>query len=216
MIVSARTFAVLAALACGLMSACGSLARESTPSGGSGDSPIYASVSALARQSDAILVVEVGAVASREFDNGGDDSDGDPGVPMVFWHAEVVDVLVGQWGEEPGEDIRLAWPDVDREPNQDRSRLSAGQVIVLFAKRLTPVDAPGIDTQEVFYVPLGGDNGVLDLEGHQATARSDALVSVSDPEGDTHGRLSASLVDITEAIAHGDNPGGQTTPAETP
>ena len=98
MIVSARTFAVLAALACGLMSACGSLARESTPSGGSGDSPIYASVSALARQSDAILVVEVGAVASREFDNGGDDSDGDPGVPMVFWHAEVVDVLVGQWG----------------------------------------------------------------------------------------------------------------------
>lgn len=208
MSVGARTLAVLAALACGLLSACGSLAKESISSGGSGDSPVYASVSALARQSDAILVVEVGSVASREFDNGGDDSDGDPGIPMVFWHAEVVDVLAGRSGEEPGEDIRLAWPDLDREPSQDRSRLSAGQVIVLFAKRLTPVDAPGIDTQKVFYVPLGGDNGVLDLDGQQATARSEALLSLSGSEGETQGRLSAGMADIALALGHLDNPGG--------
>lgn len=188
----------LAALICGILTGCAGTSNESV--GSSADYPLYESVSALTGDSDAILVVEVGALASTEMDNGGDDSDGNAGVPMAFWHATVVRVLAEESGEEPGDNVVVAWPDLDKDSMQDRSRLESEQIVVLFAKRLTPIDAPGIETQDVFYVPLGGDNGVLDVDEEHATSRSEVLSRILASDEPAKGRLTVRLDHLAMAV----------------
>jgi hypothetical protein len=185
-----------------LTPSCGNNAEPgSPPRGGSADYQVYESVASLIRETDATVVVEVAGVASKEYDDGGDDAD-ERGFPMAFWDAEVIDVLEPGSGIERGDTVVIGWPDLDEIEMEDRSALNAGESVVVFAVRRTPVDAPGIDTQEVFFMPLGGDNGVMDVAQGQATARSDLLTRLSDPPagGSEADRLSVSLADLERAV----------------
>ncbi|MBO9522044.1 MAG: hypothetical protein J7518_10955 [Nocardioidaceae bacterium] len=159
----------LAASTLVLLAGCGSVHSDGPPASGSADYATYGSVEDLAREADFVGVVRIGEVSTRELDDGGS---GDPadGVPMAFWNAEVTET----WRGEPLADqkIVVAWPDLEKEQVDGRSDLAAGQVVVLFARRLTPAEAPGIKTQEVFYAPVGGDNGVLDVKDEVAAPRS--------------------------------------------
>lgn len=73
----------------------------------------------------------------------------------------------------------VAWTD-HGGTDVETSELTAGDEVVLFLERLPSADAPGIDTETDFYVPLGGDNAVFDVGDSNVTARSAYVIAFED------------------------------------
>lgn len=194
---------ILSVAAVMLASGCANTPEVDGPSrSGSADYQVYESVASLVHETDETLEVKIVGVASKEYDNGGDDTD-EEGFPMAFWTAEVYDVVEGDSDIAVGDSIVVGWPDLELIQLEGRSALKPGQDVVIFAVRRTSIDAPGIDTQEVFYVPLGGDNGVMDVSQDHATARSGLLSGLASgaDSGQAQERLSVSLTDLKQAVA---------------
>jgi len=178
-------------------------ARSGGLSGGrqvSADYPSYESMDQLVAASDTTAIARIGEIATREIDDGGTGI-AEAGVPMIFYHATLIESLEGPAREKQ---IIVGWPDLDKMPIEGRSSLDDGDMVVLFAQVLTPRDAPGIDTQREFYVPVGGDGGVMDVTGDTAVARSPIVRGTGtgvDTSSDPNGHLKISLTDLRAAVA---------------
>jgi hypothetical protein len=139
------------------------------------DRPTFTSVAALNRDADAAVVGTVDGVIGTELDNGGNpesDSAGG-GTPMTLLRFSVERTIRGQ---APAT-ITLAWP--DSAGTEDLvSELRTGERVVLWLDHLTAEQAPGLDLVNDVWVPLGGDDGVMDVKGQAVRARSSNLVSL--------------------------------------
>lgn len=183
-----------------LLSPCGACSAVDSPQGSTAvveaaiDSPSYPSVVALNENSDSTVVGTVGQLIGREVDDGGNSEDSG-GTPMAIYAVSVQRVLRGSAPDE----IAIAWLDasnVKAEPAV--SKMVTGQQVVLWLDHLSAVEAPGIDLVDEVWVPIGGDNGVMDLEGQVATARSVHLVAWDVDAGS--GPLKATITELARAM----------------
>lgn len=146
----------------------------------SSDGPVYPAVSDLTANATLVVRGTVGELRATEIDDGGvGDTEG---VPMVFFDFEIDDVLAGISSTN---NIVVGWLDKSIDTS-DLSELEEGDVVVMFLNSLTDTIAPGIDTETQWYIPLAGDNGVLDVVANNVVARSPSL---TDLEGMPGGRL---------------------------
>jgi hypothetical protein len=130
--------------------------------------PQYSSVEDLAEASDAVAFVTIGKKLEVRQD-GEPDVMGDE-VPMAIFEVTVDKLLKGRTDSsaiqlavlDEGASVETDWITAPLE----RERL------VLFLERIEP---PALQMTTPFYVVVGGDNGVLSVEGATLTARSNAL-----------------------------------------
>ncbi|MFE9247830.1 hypothetical protein [Streptomyces sp. NPDC007088] len=185
--------------------------------GGEGDRPVYASVEELARASAGAFAVRIGRVVGRECDDGGEAREaegprGDAGadcVPMVFREATVEAVVLKPSGPAGGGravavPARVVLGGVEKEAGGGRgpvAALASGAHMVVYARRLSPADHPGIDSVTGdLWIPTGGEQGLFDIEGKTVRARS-ALVTrltARSPASDG-GRLRATVGELRRA-----------------
>lgn len=165
------------------------------------DYPVYGSVAALGAAADAVVVGRVGGVAGRELDGGGDPETGDAGgIPLVFRHLTVQRVLAG--AVRVGDDLLLSRLDLTKVQAADYTPLTEGQTLLLFLRHRSRADGPGVTSVNETWVPLSADNGVFDVAGSQARARSTLLTSVrEEPSARSDaGHLRATLDEIAAAL----------------
>lgn len=177
------------------LSACGS----STPTV-SMDYPTYSTVAELDRVADVVVLGQIGARTSTEYDNGGNEEVGDGGqplgIPMAFFDFTVQKVLQGDLTDKT---ITVEWIDTSKVTLEDStSDLKQGQTVVLWLQHLTTQDAPGVTSVSDFWVPVSGDNGVMDVAAGHATARSETLTGLKTPGQE---RLSISQEALAAALA---------------
>jgi hypothetical protein len=144
------------------------------------DGPIYDSIEALTAAAEVVVLGSVGEVRGTEVDDGGNE-DGD-GIDVTFTSVTVDEVLSGRATTvQAGDTLAVGVSDA-------ASELSEGDEMVLFLEQLTHADAPGIDTEDVFYVIIGIDaNGAFDVQDGAVIARSSnvrGLATVDDAESD--------------------------------
>ena len=192
-----------AALAVGIISACGtgttSEAQEKTYI--SSDGPAHASVAALAKDSTLYIVGTVGKVLSREMDSGGlDDSLAEnASMPVKFVDLEVQSssnpTLI-----PPGNTVPVVWPDYgDEVVSEQTSDLVTGSEVLLFVNLRDSKTAPGIETVDSFVAPVGGENGVFDIDQGIAIARSPYLNALDASSQDVNSRsLRAPVASVTQ------------------
>ncbi|WP_155990573.1 hypothetical protein [Paraoerskovia marina] len=163
------------------------------------DYATYDTVLELDQASDATVVVTIGKSVGTDLDDGGepevDDGGSAVGTPMRFYDARVDEVIRGEIPPE----IVVAWLDTDRiESSEPLSAIEPGQQLVRWLDHLEPGDAPGIEIVSDFWVPVSGDNGVMDYSGSKATARSSELTGLTDSDvgGDA---LEATLDELVSA-----------------
>lgn len=132
----------------------------------------YGSIEDLARGADLVIVGTVGPIVDEEDDRGGDpevDAESGeriPGTPMAF--AEVtVDIVVV--GAHPGASIVVGFVDPGRAVSDQSSPLVDGQHVLLYLENRDEKSAPGITVVDEHWVPMSGDNGVLDVVGAGAS-----------------------------------------------
>lgn len=167
---------VLALVACVSLASCGDGDKLSV----SMDYPEYSTVQALNGKAQLVVVGRVGRVLASELDNGGSpetaDEGGPAGTPLSFYDISVTETL---HGEDPGESIVIAWLDRSRLADDDQiSALNSGDEVILWLVERTPEQAPGVSSVKNFWVPVSGDNGVMDVRGVRAVARSTVLTGV--------------------------------------
>lgn len=176
--------AVMAAALLVAMSGCGQGTAGTTSTQGpasqriqlDADYPSFPSVLALTSQADAVVVGRVTGILSRERDGGADQPESSGrGIPMVFYQFAVQEVIKGDVADR---DISVGWIDLSLVTTPDVSAIEKSPAVLLFLEHLTSVDAPGISTVTDFFVPLGADNGVFDVSGDVATARSRIVQSL--------------------------------------
>lgn len=148
------------------------------------DYPTYRSVQAMNDNSDATVLGTVGELIGTELDNGGNPERGDEGqeqgTPLAMYGFTVERVLRGAAPQQ----INVAWLDVERLANSDQIRpLKPGQKVVLWLDHLSQEETPGLELVDDVWVPLSGDNGVMDVEGDRVMARSADLVAIDDEPG---------------------------------
>jgi hypothetical protein len=144
------------------------------------DYPVYDTVSDLTAHSEIVVLGTVGKKIGSELDNGGDPEltdEGRPmGTPLSFYAFDVEKVLQGS----PETTLTVAWLDKAKLKDEDTiSDLESGQRVVLWLVQRTPDQAPGVTTAKNFWVPVSGDNGTMDVEGDQVTARSSLLTGLT-------------------------------------
>lgn len=137
----------------------------------SADYPVYASVEELVAASDLVVTGSVGEVVGRQTEG---SRGGSVGNPMVFYDFRVAEVLKGQ---SPLEMV-VGYVDLDKISMDEVSAVTAGQELMFFLRCLPDEQSPEIDVVGDFCIPLSADNGVFDVEGDTATARSELLVAV--------------------------------------
>ena len=160
------------------LAACGS----STPTV-SMDYPTDRTVNELDGVADVVVLGQVGDRTSTEYDNGGNEEVGDEGqplgTPLAFYDFRVQRVLRGDLSEQS---ITVEWLDTSaislKEPLSD---LKKGQTVVMWLQHLTTAESPGVTSVADFWVPVSGDNGVMDVASGKATARSEVLTGVEKP-----------------------------------
>ncbi len=150
------------------------------------DYRVYPTVSSLAESAEVVVLGSVEEVVSREID--GDpseeefDAEGNPnGTPMVFFRYSVKRVIKGSVAADH---LILGWIDTDKVSMEGVSRIQRGEPTLLFLRRLSDVQSPGITSVDQFYIPVSGDNGVFDVVGSAVRARS-RLVEGMAQEGQT-------------------------------
>lgn len=92
---------------------------------------------------------------------------------MKFHEVTVTQVLAG----DVGTSLVLAWIDQGKRTEEGLSDVAAGQQTLLFLQRRTSPDAAGIQSQDDSYVTVGY-NGVFDVAGDAATARSQNVTAL--------------------------------------
>lgn len=150
----------------------------------------YPSVEALEGASDVVVAGQLGESIGEFEDRGGDpevDEFGDPipGIPMEVFSFTVSRSSILEIA--PGDVIPVLWIDLDAVNAEGVTPLRAGDDVVLFLKHLTPASAPDLAKfGDEAWVPVSGDNGVMDLNsaGDAAHPRSsvmnEATVSLDD------------------------------------
>lgn len=132
------------------------------PFGATPDMPVYSSIAELSEVSDLVILGTIQGVVGRETDYGTSNSDNLSdrlGVPTVFYEVAVTETLRG----EAGGNIIVASPDLDEIAIREATVLRNGEQVLLFLKRQTTEDAPGITAFSDFYVTVSLDNGVFNL-----------------------------------------------------
>lgn len=160
----------------------------------SGDGPVYDTVSALTGEADLVI-----RGAALEVVHAGEDCGGsDPAtegqcLPYEMWSVRTDAVLAGA---APAE-VFLAWP-VARGGDGDLVPLRPRQPLVLFLhERDSSVSAPAGYPQS--YVPFHADQGVFEVAGTVATARSHLVRGLMEPTV-AAGRLSVPVADLVAAV----------------
>lgn len=131
------------------------------------------SMTELSASADVVLVGTVGEVRGRELDDGGEA--GNMGRPVVFFDLDITRSVRGPALASP---IALGWYDLEERPVEGVSPLVPGEELLLFLERGDARTGPGIDTERVWYSPVGMDNGVFDVRGSDVVARSLVVQSV--------------------------------------
>lgn len=140
------------------------------------DYPGYETAAALTAASDVVVRGTVGSLRGTETDDGGDGSG--EGLPMLYFNFTVDEVLAGP---DPGSSLALAWLNTS---DPELSVLTPGDHLIIFAEYVTDTEAPGMTLETAVYVPLSGDNGVLDVTQNAVVARSPFLTSLEGlPQG---------------------------------
>lgn len=147
------------------------------------DYATYSTANELDRVADVVVLGQVGSLKATEYDNGGNEEVGDEGqqlgIPMAFYDFSVEKVLRGDLAQK---NITVEWIDTTKVTTEEQiSELKPGQTVILWLRHLTAKDAPGVASISDFWVPVSGDNGVLDVNNGKATARSDALTGIDQP-----------------------------------
>lgn len=168
---------LVTACALALVAACGQVSGSEVVSM---DQPDFATVDALAKNSDAVVIGVIGDVVARERDGGGNPEISDEGravgLPMVFRSMSVTRVV---GGNAPSR-LVVGWIDIDVVTLTDPlSRLEAGQKVVLFLRHRAPGQAPGVADVSDFWVPISGDNGVMDVTASGYRARGAVLTGLT-------------------------------------
>ena len=164
------------------------------------DGPTYDTVVALEAEADAVVVATVGELVGKEIDGGGEpevDGEGEiVGIPMEFWSVDVERVLAG----DAPDTLTVAWIDQRTIRIEGRlSEFSVGDELVLYLVH-QPADAtPGLKSVEDVWVPLSGDNGVMDIDGDKVIARSELLTGLTSP-GKVGVPLTATVDELESAL----------------
>jgi hypothetical protein len=146
--------------------------------GGRGGDPLT-SVQQLTEQSDLVVRGDVGRLRGTEIDDAGDNPTAGPSV--AFFDFDIDEVLAGSGGTGT---IVFAWPDLATNEMAGFSPIEQGDGLVLFLAKPTPDEAPGIDSETGFYVPLAADYAVFDVDGSQVVARSPKVTKLLMKPGD--------------------------------
>ncbi len=172
--------------------------------GATPDMPVYSSIEELSAESDLAVVGKIKRVSAREVDYGTSDLDERTdriGIPTVFYEVEVVETILGR---EPGDTIVVGTPDMDAISIRESTALQPGQQVVLFLKRRTRVDAPGITSYDEFYVTVSMDNGVFDVPtgvvGPVGRVNDDAVAVPRGRNADMFGGSVFTMSEIREGI----------------
>lgn len=160
--------------------------------------PDFVTVKDLARNSSVYVRGTIGGIISREADDGGlGDASGIAQVPVKFVALEVTQ------SSDPelvavGSAVPVIWSDLGPGLQSDQaSDLVEGAEVLIFAETLTAADAPGIQTVERFLAPVGGENGVFDVQRGIATARSAMLTGLTTNADKRDGRFRAEVELVT-------------------
>ena len=158
------------------------------------DGPTYDTVAALAAEAD--LVAR--ATPTEVVDKGEDCGGGDPSIdgqclPYVVWDLSVDEVLAGK---APAH-IDVVWSDPESISTVDSAPLTAKEPIIVFLQRVDPSE----HTQfEDHYVPFHSDQGVFDVAGGIATARSEIVRGLTSPDAGSR-LLAVPLADLESTVA---------------
>jgi hypothetical protein len=155
-------------------------------SGSAEDGPVYGSIEELTAEADVVVLGSVGEVRGTEVDDGGNE-DGH-GSDVTFSSVVVDEVLSGRATTvQAGDTLAVGVSDVSSE-------LSEGDEMVLFLDQLTQTDAPGIDTEDVFYVIIGMEgNGAFDVQDGAVIARSEEVRGLTDASSEIEGPFTTSI-----------------------
>lgn len=156
-----------------------------------GDHMVYGTAAALTSAATIVVRGTVGTLRETEVDDGGDSSG--TGFPMAYFNFSVAELLAGPPTES---NIVVAWLDKSVDTS-DLSALTTGDQVILFAEYVTSASAPGMYSESAVYVPLAGDNGVLDVISNNVVARSPDLTSLEGiPQGKAADTSEGDLLDV--------------------
>ncbi len=197
---------LIAVTACGAEAPADSQTRQDGSSGRTGgvvsDYPEFESVADLAAASDAVVQGRVGPLLGREGDDGG-SGDKAQEVPVAFYSLVVTQATGGIPELEPGDDLVIMTMD-PAVATDNKEVIHEGQEVLAFIVRRDTRSAPGIDSQQVFFVPVGGGASLFDVADGTAVSRSESVVSLGrkGPFTDaSDGPFVASLEDMWSTIA---------------
>lgn len=118
----------------------------------------------------------------------GGQAEYDDCLPMVFHEAKIHAIIYqgpAARGIDPvlEESIIIGNVDTSKIELEGASPLVPGSYVVVYGDHLSPAEHPGIKSiSEDIWVPVGGDQGILDVEGETVTARSPELRSLMNGE----------------------------------
>lgn len=110
-------------------------------------------------------------------------------IPMVLQKATVQGVIYEPATAEPATtrggapvplaEVLVANVDTEAASMDGASALIPGTYAVLYLDDLAFDEHPGLETAEDLWVPVGGDQGILDVEGETVTARAETIKSLT-------------------------------------
>lgn len=158
------------------------------------DGPTYDTVAALAAEADLVArATPIEIVDKGEDCGGGDPSDDGQCSPYVVWALSVDEVLAG---EAPAR-IDVVWEDPEGISTVASAPLAAKEPLILFLHRVDPSKHTAFDDH---YVPFHSDQGVFDVAGEIATARSEIVRGLTSPKAGS-GFLTVPVADLESTVA---------------
>ena len=155
-------------------------------SGSASDGPVYESIEALTAEAEVVVLGSIGEVRGSEIDDGGNEDGRGP--EITFTSVVVDEVLAGRATIVQAGDTLAVGTSAD---------LNEGDEMVLFLEELTPADAPGIDTEDVFYVIIGVEgNGAFDVQDGAVVARSEHVRGLEAADDELDGPFTTSIPDL--------------------
>ncbi|MFH8474823.1 hypothetical protein [Streptomyces sp. NPDC018000] len=114
----------------------------------------------------------------------GGQSQYDNCIPMVLQEATVESIIYTPpkaRGVDPVPLAKLLVANVDTDAAnvEGASALQPGSYVVLYLDDLVGAEHPGLNTAEDVWVPVGGEQGILDVDGTTVTARSESIKSLA-------------------------------------
>lgn len=176
---------------------------QGSPTSGPGrvvDGPQFGSVEEVAAAAQLYVRGVIGGVQSRELDGGGAQPETESnGVRVQFISISVTDSSSPEL-VAPGSSVPVVWDDSSAEiqtEGEDVSALVPGTEVLLIAKWKTSAEhAPGIDSVEAFLAPVGGEDGVFEIDGDTAQARGATVRALTPAGAKSKGRLTAPIGEI--------------------